>query len=201
MLTFSQYLSETYKNFIGIESIENRRKWLDQTWDILQQSYKPLGGIRGSGFDTKENMLKKIPFWKLSIKDGVVKAAIFYKDKNGRKLVASATDGTAEGRRAIEQTLKASLGVTYGEKSGPALGLLMKTVEWDALEPFLMKPEKAQKILKKEVREVVPSELSPKDKKTYDKFPQLRPYFYVRNLEDGKPSIKVAFGTPFKKIR
>jgi hypothetical protein len=37
------------------------------------------------------------------------------------------------------------------------------------------------------------------DKKTWDKFPQLHDYFYVRKI-NGEPKLKVAIGTPNKKI-
>lgn len=49
MLSFSQYLNENYKNFIGPQSIPQREKWIDQAWDIVQKSYAPIGGIKGSG--------------------------------------------------------------------------------------------------------------------------------------------------------
>jgi hypothetical protein len=41
--------------------------------------------------------------------------------------------------------------------------------------------------------------LDVKDKFTYDKFPQLKPYFYVREL-GGEMHLKVSMGTPNLKI-
>lgn len=198
MLSFKQYLSENYKNFIGPDSKPQREKWADEVWEILQKSYAPIGGIKGSGFSTKQDMVDNIPFWKLYTKDNKVVAAAFYKDKGGRKSVAIATDGSDFSKKIVSDIYKASLGVSYGEKSGPALGLMMKTVPWDELEHFLLTPEQVSKITKEKILHVDDfgyENLDVKDKRTHDKFPMLKPYFYVRQL--GKSmSLKIAMGTP-----
>jgi hypothetical protein len=146
MLSFKQYISENFKNFIGPKSKSDREKWSDQVWDILQKSYAPIGGIKGSGFSSKQDMINNIPFWKIYTKNDKVVAAAFYKDKGGRKSVAIATDGSDLGKKIVGDLFKASLGVSYGEKSGPALGTMMKTVPWDNLKNFLMTPEQVKKV-------------------------------------------------------
>ena len=198
MLSFKSYLSENYKNFIGPSSVEARRKWADQAWDILQKSYEPIGGIKGSGFKSKEDMIQNIPFWKLYTKNDKVVAAAFYKDKGGRKSVAIATDGSDLGKKIVGDIFKASLGVSYGEKSGPALATMMKSVPWDELQNFLFTPTQLAKISGEKIMTVAefgPENLDDKDKFTYDKFPKLRPYFYVREL-GGETHLKAAMGTP-----
>lgn len=198
MQSFKTYLSENYKNFIGPDSIPQREKWVDEVWEILQKSYAPIGGIHGSGFSSKKDMIENIPFWKLYTKNNKVIAAAFYKDKNGRKSVAIATDGSEQGKRIVSEIFKASLGVAYGEKSGPALAKMMKTVPWGELEKFLLVPEEMKKITNKKI---IPIEdfgyenLNDKDQFTYNKFPELKPYFYVRDLA-GKMHLKVSMGTP-----
>lgn len=198
MKSFSQFITENYKNFIGPKSRENREKWVDQTWDILQKSYAPIGGIKGSGFNSKQDMIDNIPFWKLYTKNDKVVAAASYKDKGGRKSVAIATDGSDLGKKIVGDMFKSSLGVSYGEKSGPALGGMMKTVPWDELQKFLLTPDQVSKVTGKKVvalTKVDVDKLDAKDKKTVDKFPQLEPYFYVREL-GGEMHLKVAMGTP-----
>jgi hypothetical protein len=202
MLSFKQYISENFKNFIGPKSKSDREKWADQVWDILQKSYAPIGGIKGSGFASKQDMIDNIPFWKIYTKNDKVVAAAFYKDKGGRKSVAIATDGSDLGKKIVGDIFKASLGVSYGEKSGPALGAMMKTVPWDNLKNFLMTPEQVKKVTGEDAISVSAfgyENLDDKDKKTYDKFPQLKPYFYVREL-GGEMHLKVSMGTPNLKI-
>jgi hypothetical protein len=202
MLSFKQYISENFKNFIGPKSKSDREKWADQVWDILQKSYAPIGGIKGSGFASKQDMIDNIPFWKIYTKNDKVVAAAFYKDKGGRKSVAIATDGSDLGKKIVGDIFKASLGVSYGEKSGPALGTMMKTVPWDELKNFLMTPDQVKKITGEDAIPVSAfgyENLDDKDKKTYDKFPQLKPYFYVREL-GGEMHLKVSMGTPNLKI-
>jgi hypothetical protein len=202
MLSFKQYISENYKNFIGPKSKADREKWADQVWNILQKSYEPIGGIKGNGFNSKQDMIDNIPFWKIYTKKDKVVAAAFYKDKGGRKSVAIATDGSDLGKKIVADIFKASLGVSYGEKSGPALATMMKTIPWDTLEGFLFTPDQLEKISGEKVIRVEKfgiENLDPKDKFTYDKFPKLRPYFYVREL-GGEMHLKAAMGTPNLKI-
>jgi hypothetical protein len=202
MLSFKDFLSENYKNFIGPSSITQRELWADQTWEILKKSYAPIGGVKGNGFNSKQDMIDNIPFWKLYTKGDKVLAAVFYKDKGGRKSVAIATDGSDLGKKVVGDIFKASLGVSYGEKSGPALGTMMKAVPWETLERFLFTPEQLEKISGEKVLHVEKfgvQNLDVKDKFTYDKFPQLKPYFYVREL-GGEMHLKVSMGTPNLKI-
>lgn len=202
MLSFKRHLNENYKNFIGPNSREDREKWVDQVWDVVQKSYAPIGGIKGSGFESKRDMIDNIPFWKIYTKNDKVVAAAFYKDKNGRKSVAVATDGSDLGKKIVGDLFKASLGVSYGEKSGPALATMMKNVPWETLKNFVLTPEQVQKITGKKVTPLGKfgvDNLNEKDKFTYDKFPELRPYFYVRFL-DGEMHLKIAMGTPGLKI-
>jgi hypothetical protein len=202
MLSFKQYLNENYKNFIGPSSREDREKWADQAWNILQKSYAPIGGIKGSGFNSKQDMIDNIPFWKIYTKNDKLVAAAFYKDKNGRKSVAIATDGSDLGKKIVSDIFKASLGTSYGEKSGPALATMMKNVPWETLKNFMFTPDQLEKISGEKVIRVEKfgvENLDEKDKFTYEKFPQLRPYFYVRELGD-EMHLKAAMGTPGLKI-
>ena len=198
MLSFSQFMNENYKNFIGPNSREKREKWADQAWDIVQKSYAPIGGIKGSGFGSKQDMIDNLPFWKIYTKGDKLVAAAFYKDKGGRKSVAIATDGSDLGKKIVGDIFKASLGVSYGEKSGAALGTMMKIVPWEELQKFLFTPKQLEKISGKKVTLLSKSnigDLDEKDKMTYKRFPELKPYFYVREL-DGELHLKVAMGTP-----
>ena len=94
-----------FESYVNISDEESKRKYAQEVWDILQLSYDSLGGIKGSGFENIENMISKIPFWKVIKSNNRVVACILYKDKNGRKLVALGSDGTKEGKRAIAKAI------------------------------------------------------------------------------------------------
>lgn len=202
MLSFKRYLVENYKNFIVPDSLNDREKWADEVWSILQKSYAPIGGIKGKGFTTKQDMIDNIPFWKIYTKNNKIVAAVFYKGKGGRKAVAIATDGSDLGKKIVADIYKASLGVSYGEKSGAALGTMMKTIPWDTLKNFMFTPGQLEKISGEKImslKQFGVQNLDDKDQFTYNKFPELRPYFYVREL-DGEMHLKAAMGTPGLEI-
>jgi hypothetical protein len=89
-------INESVQNLLA-NDIVMKTKYADQVWDILQNAYYSQGGISGSGFKSKSDMINNIPFWKLDIVDGEVLAVVMYKYKNEdgsgylRKLVALGT--------------------------------------------------------------------------------------------------------------
>ena len=94
-----------FESYVNISDEESKRKYAQSVWEILQLSYESLGGIKGYGFESIENMISKIPFWKVIKSNNKVVACILYKDKNGRKLVALGSDGSKEGKRAIAKAI------------------------------------------------------------------------------------------------
>lgn len=208
MISFKEYynlLFENVVNLIGSDSIQKRVQYADQVWNILQTAYQSIGGIKGSGFNSKEEMIQKIPFWKLYIQNGKVMVVVMYKDKNGRKIVALATDGSSKGKEILKKIAAESYKVGWGEYSKAALVFLMKTIPFDVLEPYILHPSQVQKLLPK--YQIIPivdylnsgKSLEDSDIKIYKKYSNLLPYFYVREI-GGVPSLKVAIGTPGKQI-
>lgn len=206
MISFRQYLNEQmlterFVNLIGDDA--GKEKYVDAVWDLLQYSYKDIGGIKGSGFNSPEDMIKNIPFWKVATSGGRVVAVSMYKDKGGRKVAAVGTDGSKEGKAKIVDMMGNELERSFGEKSKGALGLMMKLIPWSVLEYFVMTPEQAARAFNKDVTPI--TDLNPNDVpadgvQTLRKYPQLKPYAYVRELA-GKPAFKVAIGTPGLRIR
>lgn len=130
-----------------------------------------------------------------------------YKDKGGRKLVAMGTDGSDHAKEVLANNMTQEMKRSFGEKSGPSLGFTMKKIPFDVLKTFLLTPKEAQKVLGSR-KEVIPVEqfgidkLNSKDQKAWKAFKdKLRPYFYVREVGDGIPLMKVMIGTPNMKIR
>lgn len=185
------------ERFINLFDPEKKKQYVDLVWDLIQSSYKKIGGIRGSGFNSKEDMIKNIPFWKLAKKDGKIVALALYKDKNGRKRVASATDGTEEGKNQLEILGREDLTRerSYAEISASSLSFMKR--RWKGSLPFedyIISPEKAESILGDELIYPV-SEDDPE----VQRHPELKKYFYQREI-GGHYHTKLMVGTPGLKI-
>lgn len=201
ILLFEEFVNESFKNFIGFddETLEEKRKWTDDVWHILQLSYKAIGGVKGSGFESKESMIRNIPFWKLRTIKGELKYVILYKDSKGRKLVALGTDGSRIATQLLKKDQEEELKRSFGERSGPALNFTLKSVPFNILKDYIKTPEEAQRIMP--TKTIIPlsefgvDSLNKHDKVTYDKFNHLlEPYFYVRELGE-EYHLKVLFGS------
>ena len=188
-------LNERYVNIL--EDEETKRKYAKDVWDILQKSYADIGGIKGSGFNSIDDMIKNIPFWKLSVHNNVVDAVAMYKDKGGRKLVATGYNGSEVGRLAVTEMAKADLQRAYGEKSKGALGSLMKSVPWDVLKIFMLKPKESAKI--RPIKGMNIKDLPDDAQYALNKYPHLIDYGYLRTIGD-EWVFKVSMGTPGKTI-
>jgi hypothetical protein len=197
MKTFSEFLTEGFKNLFN-ES--EKEKYADEVWEILQRSYESIGGIKGSGFANKEDMINNIPLWKISTVDKKIVAVVLYKDTNGRKFVALGTDSSIDGKRKIIEMMKEDLKRSYGEVSKSALGVLMKMVDWSILKQFAIQPNVASGVLNKKLQPVSELKNIPEEAQlVLEKYPQLKNYGYIREL-NGHESFKVMFGTINKKI-
>lgn len=197
MKTFKEFLTEGFKNLL---TREEKEQYVDDVYDILQRSYESIGGIKGSGFSSKEDMINNIPFWKVSTVNGKPVAVVMYKDSNGRKFVALGTDSSIEGKRKIIEMMKADLTRSYGEVSKSALSVLMKTIPWNILKNYAIKPDNASEILGKEIIHGKDYPNLPEDAKlVLEKYPYLIDYGYLREI-NGRLMYKVMFGTINKKI-
>jgi hypothetical protein len=196
-MNFTKYISETYNNFIGSSdsTLENKKKWADRVWDMLQRAYEDIGGIKGSGFNSKEDMIVNIPFWKIFHRGEHLIAVVMYKDTRGRKLVAIGTDRSQQSKKVLSNIFKEALKVSYGEYSGKLLSAIAKNVSYEKLEPYLLDPLYVQKLLDKEIYPPDPEKLNILDLETYNKFPKLHKYFYMRDF-NGKSYLKICLGTP-----
>ena len=194
-MIFKTYIKEGYSNFIGKKSIPDKEKWADRVYDMLQAAYDDIGGIKGSGFADKQDMIDNIPFWKIFHRGEKLIAAVLYKDTNGRKLVALGTDKSAAAKKIISNIFKEALKVSYGEYSGKLLNTIVKSVSYERLEPFLLDPVYVAKLLDKQIYPPIPAKLNAVDAETYNKFPRLHKYFYMRDF-GGKSYLKMCLGTP-----
>lgn len=159
-------------------------KYADQVWDLLQKSYASQGGIKGSGFSSKEEMIRKIPFWKIFRRGQKVKAVMLYKDKNGRKRVATATDGDrTDSLPMLARMIRDEYlgGRAFGEVSGKMLNFIKKQFTDSEFKSIAIPAIQAQKIIKGV--ELIPGE----------------EFFYQCEI-NGQKNEKMMLGVPGKKI-
>ena len=112
-------LQEGFTNLLPHHG-ELKRKHVDAVWDMLQHSYAKIGGIHGSGFSSKEDMIAKIPMWKIGKTGGRVNSVVLYKDKEGRKSVAAGTDGSVTPSGTVNATSSASFLINITGVDTPA---------------------------------------------------------------------------------
>jgi len=193
MKTFQNFILE---KIINVFSSEEKQPFLEEVWTLIQKSYAPIGGTKGFGFDSKESFIKLIPFWKLLRKNGKVVAAVVYRDRGGRKLVAVASDGSPEGRQGIIQIFKEELSTkrSFFEISGPLLKFLFNN-----LGEFFLKDNA---ISFNEVSEILRSDTIfevEKDSPELKMFPSLSKFFYQREI-GGHLHTKILLGRPGNHI-
>lgn len=194
------YMCETFINALFDD--EKKQRYVDQVWDILQNSYKSIGGIKGSGFDNKLDMIKKIPFWKLYVKNNTVYACILYKDKSGRKSVVNGTNGTEMGKKALMTMFRDDLTRAYGEKSKGALGTLLKIIPEELISEFVIDTNTIIRTIDKNIIPLtnIPKDQWPEDAvRIINKYPYIEPYGYMRKIGNSMV-FKVMIGKAHLKI-
>ena len=154
--------------------MQTKQKYADEVWDILQNSYKKIGGLKGSGFSSKEDMINSIPFWKMIKKDGRIVAVRMYKDKLGRKSVAAGTDGSREGINAFKMMSDEDLKKdrSYTEISGPVLAFVVKNNK--NIKEKCIPYNQVERLVGEEIRRPQSTDLE------MIKYPELRDFFYQR---------------------
>ena len=181
---------KTFKDFILIEENirnvfkkEDKEKYKQEVWDILQNAYKKVkGGLQGSGFRSPDEMVDKITMWKLGFRNNKLVSVAMYKDKFGRKRVAIGTVGK-DGIRLCANVVAEDFQRAYGEQSGPGLKWTIKYFN-DLYKRYRIPAIEAVKILKlKEGEYKIVSE-----------------YEYSRKIAGGEWHTKEMMGTPGNKI-
>lgn len=173
--------------------IQTKEKYADLVWDMLNKSYEKIGGLKGNGFSSKEDMIKNMPFWKLIKKNGKIVAVSLYKDKSGRKSVAGGTDGTSEGKDALKMMKDEDISQkrAYTEISGPMLSFIYKNNPdlFDHCVPY----SKVEMMINDEIRRPQSTDAE------MMKYQELKQFFYQRFI--GKQWItKLMIGTTGVKM-
>lgn len=124
-MTFVHFITERFNNLF---SAEQKQPFAQKVWNLLQVAYAPIGGLKGSGFASVDDMVQNIPMWKVATRNGEIKTAILYKDRNGRKVIAMATDRSPGSKSLLLNMLKHEFQRSYAELSGPALAFVKRNL-------------------------------------------------------------------------
>jgi len=125
-MKFKLYLTEKYINLLAKDT-EQKHQYKDEVYTLLQDAYASIGGIKGNGFTSADDMARSIPFWKLGFVDKRLVAVVMYKFVDGeRKLVAIGGTHDTDGKKKLKEILRIEFTRSYAEISDPLLGWLSK---------------------------------------------------------------------------
>lgn len=176
---------EGYKNLF---SAKEKKPWANAIFQMIQAAYESQGGIKGGGFGSVQEMIEQIPFWKVAVVSGKAVACKLYKDKGGRKAIAAATDGSKIGRQKLVEMVIQDLqaGRAYSEVSGKALSFYGRFMN---LKQLAVPVEQVKaKLTDEEIIE------APEDDVEVQRWPELKPFFYRRQLGSGDWHTKIMLG-------
>jgi hypothetical protein len=116
-------LLERYLNLIDTDA---KSEYVDTIWDMMEKAYAYVGGFKGA--KDKAELIKDSGMWKIVIRDGKITAFQIYKDAFGRKAIAFATNGTAQGKKDLSSLTKqdSSRQQSWGEVSDAAEKYMIK---------------------------------------------------------------------------
>jgi hypothetical protein len=114
------------EHYVNLIEPNEKRKYADEVWDMLQKAYEPVGGFKSA--NSPEHLVDDSHLWKLVRRSGKIVSVIIYKDQNGRKLIGMATDGSSQGKKDASKIASedAKLRRSWAEASGPAEKFLLK---------------------------------------------------------------------------
>lgn len=95
-MIFNMRYTELFEHVVNLRTADDKKKYSQEVWAILQQSYESCGGFHSAA--TVDELITKTGLWKLITRNGKISALGLYKDALGRKSIASGTDGSARGK-------------------------------------------------------------------------------------------------------
>lgn len=113
--------------FLKEEDRQIKKIYSKEVYQLLEEAYRDCGGInKGSGFKNAEEMIEKIPSWRLTFSDEKLITVMMFKNKGkGLKMVAYAP------LKEIDPTIRKSdldfmLSNSHAELSGALLIIVLK---------------------------------------------------------------------------
>lgn len=96
-------LRHLIEKIINVRDKDEKEQYVDVVWDMMQQSYQPVGGFKSA--TSPDHLIDTTGMWKLVRRDGKIVAAKLYKDQHGRKSVAGGTDGSEQGKTDLKKLI------------------------------------------------------------------------------------------------
>lgn len=189
----TQQLDERFMN-IHPQDTDLRDKHFPEIFDMVHKAYESVGGIKGAGFRSVEDMKKNIHMAKVHHRNGKIHAVALYKDKAGRKGVALASDGTDEGRHGATEIVKHDMkqGRSWKEVSSKSLSFMKKHLNVGELA---IHPHEVQKLMPdSHIEHPVPD-----DDHEAVRHPELKSHLYRREI-GGETHTKLAVGVANVKM-
>lgn len=137
-MRFREFLIE---RILNLWTPQQKKPYADVVWDMLQRSYKKLGGFKSA--TSAEELLTEPGYWKLVVRSGKVTAVNIYKkvpNTENYKVIASASEtdhnpetdtfkASAQGIKDYSMVKDADIRTnrSWSEVSGPAERLLSKS--------------------------------------------------------------------------
>ena len=145
-MKWNQIINE---RFVNVFTPEDKEKYIDQLWHLLELTYAELGGLMGA---SKGDLISAPGIWKLVRKNGKIIAGILYRDMAGRKIRLVLHNNSEEGKEWVKKIIHddIALGRSWGEVSGPLEKVMIK------LGAKPIPNQYAEKILKQPVTELNP---------------------------------------------
>lgn len=114
------------ERIINLYSYNEKQKYADEVWDLINKSYIKAGGFYSS--NSKEDLINNSKLWKLVLRNGRISALKVYKDRFGLKSIALASDGTLQGKNDVKMLVKDDVKYErmWGEFSGAPEHILKK---------------------------------------------------------------------------
>jgi len=138
------------EGFINLFNKEDKEQYIDEIWDKLQLSYKSIGGIKGSGFNDKNDLINSMKLIKIYKKNNNIEVGFIYKDKNYRKLVAIFTDGSNHSKKILINMLKDDFKRSTIEVSHSLLKFIERNLPY-SLKQFAIPSNRVSDIIKKDI--------------------------------------------------
>ena len=99
-------ISQINEAFVNALTVSEMNKYSKDVWDILENSYKDIGGTKLIAANVEE-LITDSDMWKMVKRGGKIVAVQIYTFKRGgRKMVAGGTDGSAEGKAGLYAMMK-----------------------------------------------------------------------------------------------
>lgn len=137
-----------------ISDINSKILYSDIIWNMLQETYLYVGGIKSNGFKDKNDMIQNIPIWKIGFQNQEIVAFTLYKYRYGKKAVAGASNKSKVGKKEFIELCVDDLKDSWKEVSGKVLLSIQKNLGDSFTDYILPSFEVKERLFNKEIIDI-----------------------------------------------